>query len=123
MNVEKTMEATLKLFWFLFDEVDTNRNGTVSKTELQQYLKSEAPLKNLVGADVRKEDGGGWQVLYTAMDADQNGSFSRMEFGVFCAHKLIGTKPIDDEVAIRQFHYEKDGSGGWDDISADMIQE
>jgi hypothetical protein len=57
------------------------------------------------------------------MDENKTGFMDRMEFAVFCAHKLFGTEPIENEVAIRKFYYNKDKTGGWQTITGDLVEK
>ena len=115
-----TFRKFLVKFWNMFDTVDKDRNGILSKNELWTYLKANEQLKADLGASVE----GGRARLFQAMDENKDGSFSRMEFAVYCAHKLFGTDPIEDEVAIRQFYYNNDpDTGGWNDITQDLIDD
>ena len=119
-NETFTFRNYLVKFWNMFDTVDKDRNGKLSKNELRTYLRANEQLKSDLGASVEGESARAR--LFQAMDENRDGTFSRMEFAVYCAHKLFGTDPIEDEVAIRQFYYSNDpDTGGWDDITQYLI--
>jgi hypothetical protein len=119
---EVSFNDYLVKFWNLFREAlkeaeKSEENPKLSKVRLWTFLNKNQKLKK----DLNADRPGARNALLTAMDENQDGAFSRMEFAVFCAHKLFGTKPITNEVAIRQFYYDKDETGGWSTISKEQI--
>ena len=115
---KETFTDYLVKFWNMFDKVDNDDDGKLSKNELWTYLRANEDLKADLDANVE----GGRQRLLKAMDENKDGFLSRMEFAVYCAHKLLGTEPIPQEVAIRQYYYNQNFTGGWDTISDDLIE-
>ncbi|MDA7838694.1 hypothetical protein N9A45_00005, partial [bacterium] len=119
-----TFQEQLALFWYVFDTVDRDSNGTLTKNELRSYLQQNADVKQKLGVrNSTTETTMGWRELYAAIDENRNQVFERMEFAVFCAHKMSNSEPIENEVAIRNYFYNDGNRLVPETIPQEMLDE
>ena len=72
-----------------FDAIDTDRDGTVSKDEIQTYEKFTKRDKDANGTLDRAEAKGWWTVSrnFDAIDTDNDGTVSLMEINAYMSAK------------------------------------
>ncbi len=77
-----------------FNKVDTNKDGLMSKLEIETFQRSSA----LAAADARSK------AVFAALDVDKNGQLSATEFA-----KLSSKPPAVDAARILKMDTNKDG--------------
>ena len=77
-----------------FNKVDTNKDGQMSKLEIETFQRSSA----LAAADARSK------AIFAALDADKNGQLSVTEFA-----KLTSKPPTVDAARVLKMDSNKDG--------------
>lgn len=115
-NAELEKAARRAVLWALFEKMDIDGNGSVSRDEMMQALRSDETVQRRLGLGKQSgihgtEESDAFEELFQSMDQDGNEEIGWDEFSEYFMHKL-------DEVEVGLEMRRTRGSSVWESTAS-----